>query len=379
LLRRRGRREDSRWLDRRWIAARSLAFFVVAAAALLVVPGASAAESITPIIYGTPGANGWYVSNVTVNWKIDPLPASSTGCDARTLTADTPGIKVTCSATWSDGTTITVGKTFKIDKTPPAVTAAPSRAADANGWYNHPLSISFSGTDATSGLAGCSSGAYGGPDNPTAAVSGNCHDNAGNIGSAALWFKYDATPPSVSSIAAKNGNRRIDLRWKASPDTQLVEVTRAPGIRGAGVSVVYRGPAASYRDTALKVGARYHYVVTAIDPADNRAAKSFAATATGALLSPLPSAKVGKAPLLVWAPHRRASYYNVQLMRGGRKILSVWVTRPRFQLRRAWVFNGRRYRLRGGVYHWYVWPGFGLFSAGRYGRLLGGSSFVYTG
>jgi hypothetical protein len=351
----------------------------VAATALLVVPGATAAESITPIIYGTPGANGWYTSNVTVNWKIDPLPQSSTGCDARTLTADTPGIKLTCSATWPGGTEITVNKTFKIDKTPPAVTAAPTRAADANGWYNHPLSVSFSGTDATSGRASCSSGSYAGPDNPSAGVSGNCHDNAGNVGSAVFWFKYDATPPTVASITAKNRNRKIDLRWKASPDTQLVEVTRAPGLRGAGVSVIYRGPAASYRDTGLKVGARYHYVVTAIDPANNRAAKSFAATATGALLSPLPSASVGKAPLLVWAPVRRASYYNLQLMRGGRKILSVWVTRSRFQLRRTWVFNGRRYRLRRGVYHWYVWPGFGLFSAGRYGRLLGGSSFVYTG
>jgi hypothetical protein len=75
----------------------------------------------------------------------------------------------------------------------------------------------------------------------------------------------------------------------------------------------------------------------------------------------------------------QAGDYNLQVMRGGRKILSVWVTRPRFQLRRTWVFNGRRYRLRPGVYRWYVWPGFGLFSAGRYGRLLGGSSFVYSG
>jgi hypothetical protein len=344
-----------------------------------MVPGATAAESITPIIYGSPGANGWYTSNVTVNWKIDPLPESSTGCDARTLAADTVGTTLTCSATWPGGTTITVSKTFRVDKTPPAVTAAPTRGADANGWYNHPLGVSFSGTDATSGLTGCSSAAYGGPDNASAAVSGNCRDYAGNVGSAAFWFKYDATPPSVSSITAKNRNRKIDLKWKASADTQLVEVTRSPGLRGAGVTVVYRGPASSYRDTGLRVGERYHYVVTAIDPADNRAAKSFAVTATGALLSPVPGATVGRAPLLVWAPIRRASYYNLQLMRGGRKILSVWVTRPRFQLRRTWVFNGRRNRLRPGVYRWYVWPGFGLFSAGRYGRLLGGSSFVYTG
>jgi hypothetical protein len=28
------------------------------------------------------------------------------------------------------------------------------------------------------------------------------------------------------------------------------------------------------------------------------------------------------------------------------------------------------------LYRWYVWPGFGDFTAAKYGRSLGGSSFV---
>ncbi len=58
---------------------------------------------------------------------------------------------------------------------------------------------------------------------------------------------------------------------------------------------------------------------------------------------------------------------------------SAWPVRSRLQLPRAWDYRGRRQQLRPGLYRWYVWPGFGLLSAGRYGGLLGGSSFVVAG
>jgi hypothetical protein len=59
-------------------------------------------------------------------------------------------------------------------------------------------------------------------------------------------------------------------------------------------------------------------------------------------------------------------------------VLSAWPVRASFQLPRSWVYNGRRYRLRPGVYRWYVWPGIGRISANRYGALLGSSSFVVS-
>ena len=49
-------------------------------------------------------------------------------------------------------------------------------------------------------------------------------------------------------------------------------------------------------------------------------------------------------PTLVWAPAKGASYYNVQLIRAGRKVLSAWPTRTSFRLRRTWLYKGRRYR-----------------------------------
>ena len=73
-------------------------------------PAAPTVGTVTPIIYGTQGANGWYITNVTVNWVIQPLGYLSTeGCDARTIATDTVNTDLTCTATWSDGDRILDG------------------------------------------------------------------------------------------------------------------------------------------------------------------------------------------------------------------------------------------------------------------------------
>jgi hypothetical protein len=351
---------------------------------LLVAPGASALPDahlhITPVIYGTLGPNGWYTSNVTINWTFDADPPvlESQGCEARTLTADTPGTQLVCRARNDPNNPddwVEAKKTFKIDKTPPTVGSIPDRGPDANGWYNRGLTIAFGGTDATSGVASCSLSHYAGPDNARASVAGSCTDVAGNVAGASFSFKYDSTPPSLFAVTTKRGNRNCELTWRKSTDAQVVEVARAPGRNGEGETIVYRGNATGYRDTGLVVGRTYEYRVTAIDDAANRTEQKVDFLATGALLSPGPAERVTSPPSLAWTRVKGASYYNVQLVRG-RKVLSVWPTRTNFRLRRTWTYKGRRYRLRPGVYRWYVWPGFGRISAGRYGRLLGSSTFA---
>ncbi|MGH2920883.1 MAG: hypothetical protein ACRDKU_02295, partial [Gaiellaceae bacterium] len=82
-----------------------------------LVPGDPTPPVVTPVISGTLGAEGWYTSNVTVNWSVvDPesIILSTTGCDARTLIADTASTRLTCTAE-SDGGETTVAKTFKLD------------------------------------------------------------------------------------------------------------------------------------------------------------------------------------------------------------------------------------------------------------------------
>jgi hypothetical protein len=347
------------------------------------VPGDPTPPEVTPHIVGTAGALGWYRSNVTVNWTILDPESIILGTDcvlATTLTVDTPGTRLSCKA-WSDGGETTKAITIKLDKTPPAVGGVPDRAPNPSGWYTSPLTVSFAGSDATSGIAiaTCSSVSYSGPDTAAAITGGSCSDVAGNIASAAHSFKYDATAPSFISVQRKQGNRSVQLAWRTSSDTRLVEILRAPGRNGQGESIIYRGSRTGYRDTGLVVGRKYEYRVRALDEAANQAEHVVKLVATGALLSPAPGALVSlKAlPMLIWTPVKKASYYNLQLVRGSR-VLSTWPVRPGFRLRRTWTYRGQRHRLRPGVYRWYVWPGRGRLSAGRYGRLLGSSTFVVT-
>jgi hypothetical protein len=365
---------------------RRLLVVVLGAAVFLLPAGASGraafpTASVTPIIYGTQGANGWYITNVTVNWVIEPLGyEQSAGCDARTIATDTADVALTCDVLWPDQTHIVVTKHFKRDATPPTVTPVPARPPDANGWYNSPLTVTFSGTDATSRIASCTQAAYAGPDSPNTSVTGTCRDNAGNLTSVVKALKYDATPPKIKKFDLKARRGGARLHWTDSADVKSVELQRAPGLKGAAQSVVYRGASLSngWVDRGLTPGREYRYQLTVADDAANKTTKTLDFVARGALLAPAPGERVTKPPLLVWSAVRGASYYNVVLVRGHR-VFSAWPMRPRLKLPRAWTYHGHRYRLRSGSYRWFVWPGFGSLSAGQYGKMLGGSTFTFGG
>lgn len=100
-----------------------------------------------------------------------------------------------------------------------------------------------------------------------------------------------------------------------------------------------------------------------------------AVRSASALFAPQAGARVRGTSVLRWRAVRKARFYNVQVYRNGRKILSRWPKRPRMRLGRSWTYQGRRFRLKRGVYVWYVWPAFGVPANPRYGKMLGGSSF----
>jgi len=370
---------------------------LAAVSGVLLLPPSTSAQVLTPdatspsvtySINGIVGTNGWYRGStsgnlVVLHWSVsdpDNQVLSSPGCDAAIpIPGPNPGTTRTCLLNLVGGGSITTTTTtIKIDATPPVVTAAPARVPDSNGWYNKPVVVSFGGTDATSSVASCSATTYSGPDNSSAQVSGTCTDGAGNVGSGTFALAYDATPPQLLKLSSTATKRGVVLKWAVSSDTQRVQVTRSPGKKTKSPEMVYSGAAKTFPDKGLQVGKRYRYTVSAFDAAANAASRTITVTATGALLSPAPGERVTARPQLTWTPTRGASYYNVQLVRGG-TILSVWPRKTSLKLPRTWVFHGHRYRLHRGVYHWYVWPGFGPLKAARYGDLVGRSSFLFAG
>jgi hypothetical protein len=282
--------------------------------------------------------------------------------------------------------TVTERVTIRLDKTPPTVTSAiPARPPDHAGWFTSAVRFDFTGADATSGLAACQPAFYAGPDKRAASILGTCTDEAGNVSRRAFPLMFDATPPRMWGLTATPGDRDVELQWQSRPLRTSVEVMRSPGYGSQPESVVFTGPGSSFSDDQVANGVRYVYRVRLADAAGNQTSEAIAAVpsalAPARLLSPPANARVraGRPPLLRWMPVRGARYYNVQLFRGARKVLSAWPARPRYQIKKRWTHQGTPQRLRRGRYRWYVWPGFGARPKARYGDMLGRRAFRVVG
>jgi hypothetical protein len=317
---------------------------------------------------------------VTLQWSWSTGGAISSGCENDTFFAE--GIvQTSCRVRWADGSDVSNPVWFGIDRTAPQVLSVqPERPPDYNGWFNHPVVLSFRGTDRVSGIASCSATVFAGPEGAGVPVSGTCTDTAGHTAGGSFTINYDATPPPAPTVHAMPGDRKVAVTWTAAADSQA-EVLRISAEEPP--VVVYRGPGGAFTDGSLRNERRYRYVVTLIDQAGNRAAGDASTVPTASkLLLPSEGARLGRRaefpPLLVWKAVRKARYYNVQLFRRGKKILSAWPKEPRLQLERKWKYRGRQYRLRPARYCWRVWPGFGKRSAHRYGKQLGSNCFRIT-
>ena len=127
-----------------------------------------------------------------------------------------------------------------------------------------------------------------------------------------------------------------------------MSITRTPGRGKQRAPVVYRGRASSFRDTRLQPGVTYRYQLAVTDAAGNTNDVSVAVLVP-TLYLPAAGARVKAGDLLAWAPVKGASYYNVQIYRGSRKVLSVWPKQPRLKLPRTWSFDGKHRPARAGA------------------------------
>jgi hypothetical protein len=345
---------------------------IVLVLAALAIPASAAAEpAVSRSCNGSQICDAWFTSPVLLEWFYAGNVTS--GCLDELFSQDTAGSLRSCFVN-DAGETASRSVTIRLDRTPPSITeAVADRPPDHAGWYTHPVTFAPKATDATSGVLGCESVSYAGPDTADARIVATCRDRAGHAASRAFPLRYDATAPDVSGAAVTTGDRVVRLSWPAGATASLV---RTPGGDGAASAVVYEGPGTAFADREVRNGHRYRYVLTLTDDAGNATSRELTATPDRALLAPAKRAQVAAPPLLRWTPVRGARYYNVQLLRKGRKILSAWPKQAELQLKPAWRFHGRRYRLKPGEYRWYVWPGEGPRRKNEYGGRIGARSFV---
>jgi hypothetical protein len=336
----------------------------------------STPPSVTASAARPPDANGWYNHAVGVTFSGSDATSGIDSCSTASYSGpDSPSATVTGTCTDKAGNSASGAFSLQYDSTPPAVKAALARPPDSNGWYNHAVALAVTGSDAGSGIDACTGGTYSGPDSDTASMTAVCTDKAGNKTSQTVAFKYDDTPPKLSNVTVTSGNGKATLRWAVSPDNASVMVERIPGTKGPAAATVYKGDANSFTDAKLRNGDRYRYELLATDQAGN-VSKASATAEPLALSSPAQGQTVKSPPVLRWSKVAGADYYNVQVFAGGRKVLSIWPVGTSLKLPRTWMYRGHKHTLGKGHYRWYVWPGYGPRSAAKYGKLLGGSTFL---
>jgi Peptidase family M1 domain/Chitobiase/beta-hexosaminidase C-terminal domain len=231
---------------------------------------------VTPVAPN--GQNGWYTSNVDVDWSGFPTPAATitatrTGCGDtsghQSFTTDgtfTPSCEVSSTVTATSanaGTSGPISETIKRDATAPTTTAsvAPPSPDLLNGWYGSAPTVTLTPADGTSGLASTKYTIDGGAPQtysaPFAITTEGSHtiqywstDNAGNQESpSSLTVKLDLNAPVTTATLTPG----IHNGWYASPTLTLAGDDGAgSGIdhisysRDGGLFQTYAGPLSGF-------------------------------------------------------------------------------------------------------------------------------------
>ncbi len=170
----------------------------------------------------------------------------------------------------------------------------------------------------------------------------------------------------------------MNLSWNATESVApvtSVEIARTPGFtRLRQVRCTEALRLLQRHERAERGALQVHDQGT--DQAGNETVRTITVTPGPRLFGPSNGARLTTPPALRWTPIRHATYYNVQLYRGDRKVLSMWPSHAKLQLKQSWHFGGHLWRLKPGTYRWYVWPGYGRRSSAKYGSMVGKGRFV---
>lgn len=155
---------------------------------------------VTPQLTGTLGDNGWYTSDVQLNWRIEDPETPVTivsGCVDELITVDSASMARRCEATSLPGTTLEfVG--LKRDTRPPTIYALTDAVPNAAGWHRQDVRVGYTCSDMTSGVAGTCPGyqMITQEGRNVSSATRTIRDNAGNAAtSGVITVNLDKTPP----------------------------------------------------------------------------------------------------------------------------------------------------------------------------------------
>lgn len=195
----------------------------VAAPEATPVPRDETPPTVAPSLSVPPNDAGWHRAPVTVSWRVADAEsgvATSAGCGPTTLTADTGSTALTCSATNGDGFSTSATVSVRLDGTAPTVLASRT-LANADGWSNAPVVVSFACTDALSGVVNCADPVVVADEGADQQATGSGADLAGNTSTATLGgINVDLTAPRLRGAPDRAANA---AGWYNAPVTVSFE------------------------------------------------------------------------------------------------------------------------------------------------------------
>jgi WD40 repeat protein len=232
---------------------------------------------------GTLGSEGWYRTDVVVPYTAtDNLAGFSGGQRQLQGSARSSGegsavrVRVRVEDLAGNATEAEAGP-FKVDQTPPTISAAVNPQPNAQGWNNTDVTVRFSCQDALSGVASCSSPVTVSQEGKDLEVRGEAVDKVGNRSTTTVRVNIDKTPPTgsltINDGAASTYSTTVTLRitandplsgvaemrfsndgrtwsdWEGFQSTRSWDLTRFGGSSSYGLKTVY----AQLRDRAGNV------------------------------------------------------------------------------------------------------------------------------
>jgi hypothetical protein len=240
----------------------------------------SVQPTVTPQVAGTPGTNGWYTSDATLQWNVGDTGSGlvdANACPDVTLNTDQPATTYSCTVSDKAGNTKTSSTTVKRDASAPVVGVVLTGTVGSNGWYTSAVGVDWTVTEPTSSpvaLVGCADQTVG----DTAGVTLGCKaTNDAGLSTTApdVQFKVDATAPVVSGTPSGTlgGNG-----WYTGNVTVAWSVTEA----GSGATAC-----ADDHQTTDTTGVTFHCQVTdAAGNVSNDATVTVKRDATNPTLTP---------------------------------------------------------------------------------------------
>ena len=215
-----------------------------ASGSFVIIVEDTTAPVITFVNRTAANANGWNNGDVTVNWSCTDIVGVVSASDSKTITSEGTNQSATGTCTDTSGNTASDTQTsINIDKTDPTASASRTPDANANGWNNSDVMVSFTGLDDRSGIDFCSVNQVFG-EGANQSASGTCTDKAGNVSDAAgiSDINVDKTAPTISGAPDRAPNAHnwynadVTVTFTCNDALSTVDSCTAPVTLGEGAN-----------------------------------------------------------------------------------------------------------------------------------------------